>query len=221
MEIISFDCSSDEEEEEEELRFRVDCKSARVDSLFGCTWARGLRGELWGWWSNLFVLGGWFIWKATTSAKYEESCVCAFHAVLLGEYTSTTLLPGLVLKEPCFHSECGLLYVYGKRNPKCGSQFIDGNCGAIVVCLCDCVMRESPWIALEDVSVAPWMVVLRSVQWLCVYLCMIWISVLINGIDLKVLYGVLYYFTPHMAAFQCMQRCLHNAYDHATDDCFV
>ena len=38
MEIISFDCSSDEEEEEEEeLRFRVDCKSARVDSLFGCT----------------------------------------------------------------------------------------------------------------------------------------------------------------------------------------
>ena len=43
-----------------------------------------------------------------------------------------------------------------------------------------CVMRESLCVALEAVSVAPWMALLQLVHWLYVYSCRVQTSVLVH-----------------------------------------
>lgn len=107
------------------------------------------------------------------------------------------------------------------RNPKCERQFINGNCGAIVVCLCDLCHVESLCVALEAVKVSPWTTLLGSIHWLYVYLLMAQVSVLIHLIGLKVWHESLYCMLFDMAAPQCRQRCQPNTCDHPIDDCLV
>ena len=54
-------------------------------------------------------LAGWFLWTTILGAGYENSCDGTLCAELFGEYVCKALLPRLVLKEPCFHSDGGLL----------------------------------------------------------------------------------------------------------------
>ena len=49
-----------------------------------------------------------FIWATTLGAGYEKSGDDTLHAALLFEYIRNTLLPSLVLEEPCFHCVGGL-----------------------------------------------------------------------------------------------------------------
>ena len=43
-----------------------------------------------------------------------------------------------------------------------------------------CVMREGQCVAPVDLSVAPWILLLRSIHWLYAYSCMVLISVLVH-----------------------------------------
>ena len=84
-----------------------------------------------------------------------------------------------------------------------------------------CVLRESLYVVLEALSVAPWTVSSWSIHWLYVYSCKVQMSVLVHWVDLKVLYGSLYCIYVDMAAPQCGKRCLWSACDHPMDDCLV
>ena len=46
-------------------------------------------------------------------------------------------------------------------------------------------------------------------------------SVLVNWVGWKVLFGALYYIYVDMAAPQCRQRCLLSACDHPMNDCLM
>ena len=73
-----------------------------------------------------------------------------------------------------------------------------------MICFLDlCLEIESLCVALEAVSVALWTALLQSVHWLYVYSHRFQMSVLVNWVGLKVLYGALFCMYVDMVALQC------------------